>query len=261
MYDDIAEYNKERWEELARSGVMYSKPYLDLTPESARAYLDPTNVMDDPRSKDVLCLAGGGGQQTAAYAMLGARVTALDISEVQLERCREAAAHYGHDIELLQGDMRDLSVFEDGRFDIIFHAHSIGFIPDLNPLFDEVTRVLRDGGQYSLGWSNPMSHRIEGDAWTGKGYAVSGLYEEGREQNLQDPYWEVGGEDNLVRVRGPREFLHTLSGVMNGLCQRGYRLLSIREFMLGDGDAEPGSWEHFCAVCPPFLETWWRLEP
>ena len=35
--DEVAAFNKERWEELAQAGVMYSRPYLDLDRDSARA--------------------------------------------------------------------------------------------------------------------------------------------------------------------------------------------------------------------------------
>ena len=41
---------------------------------------------------DVLCLAAGGGQQSVAFALLGANVTVFDLSETQLEHDRLAAA-------------------------------------------------------------------------------------------------------------------------------------------------------------------------
>ena len=43
-------------------------------------------LIDKIAGKGVLCLAGGGGQQSAAFALLGAKVTVLDFSETQLER-------------------------------------------------------------------------------------------------------------------------------------------------------------------------------
>lgn len=35
MSDDIARYNKERWEDLAAHSVPFSRPMLELTAESA----------------------------------------------------------------------------------------------------------------------------------------------------------------------------------------------------------------------------------
>ena len=89
--DDIARYNKERWEELARANVGFSRPYLDLDLTSAREAVDPEGMIDTFAGKDVLCLAGGGGQQSAAFALLGAKVTVLDLCETQLERDREGS--------------------------------------------------------------------------------------------------------------------------------------------------------------------------
>lgn len=39
--DDVARYNKERWEELARANVAYSVPFLDLDVATARQTFDP----------------------------------------------------------------------------------------------------------------------------------------------------------------------------------------------------------------------------
>ena len=91
-----------------------------------------------------------GGQQSAAFALLGARVTVLDFCTTQLERDQQAAAHYGTEVTAVEGDMRDLSCFADDSFDIVWHAHSLNFIPDPRPVFDEVARVLRADGRYRL---------------------------------------------------------------------------------------------------------------
>ena len=93
--DDLARYNRERWEALAQANIGYSRPILDLDPRSAREVLDPYGIMGDVRGRDILCLAGGGGQQSAAFGLLGARVTVYDLSDTQLARDQEAAAHYG----------------------------------------------------------------------------------------------------------------------------------------------------------------------
>ena len=33
--DDLARFNQERWDDLARSGVEYARPYLDMDEDSA----------------------------------------------------------------------------------------------------------------------------------------------------------------------------------------------------------------------------------
>jgi 2-polyprenyl-3-methyl-5-hydroxy-6-metoxy-1,4-benzoquinol methylase len=117
--DELARYNKAQWEELARSKVEYSRPWLDLDENSARKAVDPHGMMKEIAGKRVLCLASGGGQQSAAFGLLGARVTVLDLSETQLERDHLAAEQYGIQVRTVQGDMRYLSQFDDDAFDVV----------------------------------------------------------------------------------------------------------------------------------------------
>src|SRR5579859_4602835 len=116
--DEIARYNRARWTALVDANALFTRPKSDLTEVSARELVDPDHSLGDLKGKRVLCLAGGGGQQSVAFGLLGAQVTVVDLSDAQLERDREAAAHYSVSIETVQGDMRDLSHFPDDSFDI-----------------------------------------------------------------------------------------------------------------------------------------------
>jgi SAM-dependent methyltransferase len=261
MSDDIARYNKERWEDLAAHNVLFSRPMLELTHESAQSHVDPSGMIGDMSGKDVLCLAGGGGQQSAAFALLGANVTVFELSETQLERDREAAAHYGLTIRTVQGDMRDLSTFADDSFDIVHHGHSLTFVPDARPVFDEVARVLRPGGLYYTHFCNPAFAGLAERDWNGEGYVLRKPFVEGTPIEYEDATWEIWEGDRLIRVEGPHEFRHSLASVVGGLIERGFTLLDLRENAdAADPEAEPGSWAHFCAVAPPYLELWARLD-
>ncbi|HEY3341146.1 MAG TPA: class I SAM-dependent methyltransferase [Anaerolineae bacterium] len=258
--DPITHYNHERWEALAKANIEYSRPMLNLTPETARQELEPFGVLGSAEGKRVLCLASGGGQQSAAFGLLGARVTVRDFSETQLERDRQAAAHYGLHIETLQGDMRDLSPFADRSFDIVYHAHSINFIPDVEPVFSEVARVLAPGGLYRFSCMNPFVHGLDERHWDGHGYPLWRPYIDGDEVIDKSP-WDVWQTDGSVqRVAGPHEFRHTLSGLVNGLVRHGFNILGLWEEPAGDPNAQPGTWQHYKAIAPPWLVFWTRLQ-
>ena len=158
--DELARHNRERWNDLAAAGVQYSRPWLDLDASAARQRVDPLGVLGDLTGRRVLCLAAGGGQQSAAFALLGAEVTAFDLSDEMLARDRAAAEHrhHGLNVATLQGDMRDMSALPAGRFDVVWQAHSLVFVPDLGPVFDGVVRVLRPGGVYHLSTWNPLAY-------------------------------------------------------------------------------------------------------
>ena len=266
MYDTIATYNKERWEELASAGVAYSRPFLDLTPESARRLVDAQSLLGDLTGKDVLCLAGGGGQQSAGFALLGAKVTVLDISETQLTRDQEAARHYGFQVTTHHGDMRDLSRFADDSFDVVWHAHSISFVPDTKPVFDGVARVLRPGGFYYLSFHNPYTQGVDDAKWNGVSYPITLPYIDGGEIDLEatfvDPDWTFDDLEGQPRkIKGPREFRHALSTLLNGLIQRNFVLRSFGEDLPAVENPTPGSWEHYMLVTVQYLNLWAQLTP
>lgn len=264
--DELAKYNKERWEELAQAQVAYSRPFLHLDATTARQVVDPQGFLGEIAGKQVLCLAGGGGQQSAAFALLGAQVTVLDISETQLQRDQQAAQHYNLPITTYQGDMRDLSRFVDNSFDVVWHAHSINFVPTTQPVFDGVTRVLKPGGFYHLSFHNPFTQAVDDAKWNGIGYPLNQPYIDGAEimleQVFNNPDWEVTDPQGVVRqIKGPREFRHTLSTLLNGLIQRGFVLLHFTEETTPEPTPTLGSWEHYKLVVAPYLSLWAAYRP
>ena len=261
MIDEVAKFNRERWEALVKANVRYSRPALNLDAQSARDLVDPEGMMGQCRGRDVLCLAGGGGQQSAAFGLLGANVTVVDFCPGQLERDRQAAAHYGLNIRLVESDMRDLSAFGKEEFDVVYHAHSINFIPDPDQVFREVARVLRVGGLYYLTCTNPFTHSVWESDWDGNGYPLHDTYAEG-EVDVGES-WDVDDESGNVvaEVEGPREFRHTLGTLLNELTTRGFVLLALWEDCQGDPNAEPGTWDHYKSVAAPWLRFWFRYNP
>ncbi len=262
--DGLSRQTRQRWNALAAAGVQYSRPWLDLNAAEARRRVDPLGLLGDLAGRRVLCLAGGGGQQSAAFGLLGAEVTVLDLSDEMLARDHEAADHYGLSTRTVQGDARELGAMGLGSFDVIWHAHSLTFIPQIEPVFDGVAGCLRAGGVYHLSCWNPLAHGAD-QHWTGQGYLLREPYVEGAEAVDADPFWDIdspaGPDAPKQRVAGPREFRHTLTAVLNGLIGRGFVLLDVHEEPWGDPAAEPGSWGHFCTIAPPWLALWAARRP
>ena len=142
--DEVAQYNIERWNALVEANAVFTRPAVHLDPSLAQAELDPERRLGTVVGKDVLCLACGGGQQAVAFALLGAKVTVVDLSAAQLDRDRAAAAHFGVAITMLQGDMRNLACLEAATFDIVYLAYSLGFVPNASVVFQQVATRLSD---------------------------------------------------------------------------------------------------------------------
>lgn len=112
-----------------------------------------------PKSLDelkILCLASDGGQQGPVLSATGADVTVTDISKKQLEQDKKVAKRDGLTLRTVQGDMTNLSDFEDEYFDIVVNPVSNLFVKDVRPVWNEVSRVLKNTGILIAGFTNPL---------------------------------------------------------------------------------------------------------
>ncbi len=261
--DEVARYNAERWEAMVRAQAVFTRPYLDLTLADARERIDPHRQVGDVAGKQVLCLAGGGGQQSAAFSLLGAHVTVLDLAAGQLQRDQEAAAHYGYSVQTLQGDMRDLSRFADDSFDIVCNPYSLNFVPDVRVVFTGVARVIRPGGLYFFNCANPFAAGLEAGDWDGTGYPLTRPYVDGDTFTRPDEAWVFRGDLPAQPINGRIEYKHTLGTLVNGLLAAGFVLQHLLEepLVTPDPAAVPGTFEHIIQVAPPWLDFWARYRP
>jgi SAM-dependent methyltransferase len=221
-------------------GREWTRPWLDLDPEVYRAVREgrtaelPAPYCHDPACRlfmqgvqglDVLCLAGGGGQQSAVFSLLGARVTVLDLMEEQLAGDRAAAAHYGYTVRTVQGDMRDLSAFPDGSFDSVCQPISTLYTPDLRAVYREVQRVLRPGGLYYADFAMPLLYMAQNLGWDGSAYTLrfSQPYRRGEIRELAD------GRPSFDEGEPVGEYHHLLSDILNGLIVEGLCIQGVWE--------------------------------
>ncbi|MBN2394563.1 MAG: class I SAM-dependent methyltransferase [Anaerolineae bacterium] len=239
--DEIAVANQRLWEEEVRKGCGYTIPWLDLDLKLLRQYIDgkieilpepltclfPASIFADVGGKQVLCLAGGGGQQSAVFSLLGARVTVVDLAEGQLAGDRKAAAHYGYEVTTVQADMRNLSCLVEQTFDLVFQPNSLAYIPDVREVYAGVARVLKPGGLYRMVVGQPVIHFIE---WDGRSYCITRPYSESMKR----------------RADGGIEFRHYMDDIFNGLLDAGFSIQRIHEapYARQPIEGQPGGWEY-----------------
>jgi SAM-dependent methyltransferase len=203
----------------------------------------------------------GGGQDSVAFGLLGADVTVLDLSDVQLDRDRQGATHHNLRTKTIQGDMRDLSAFAEDQFDIVWQVYSINFVLSVEPIFKGVRRVLKPSGIYFLQFANPFTTGVDEEKWDGKAYPLNSLYLEGEDLSERFPHWDVEQPDgSIIKRTSPHEFRHTLGTIFNTMAGNGFILLGLWEWMRQDENPAPGSWAHFTQVALPWISTFWRLE-
>jgi SAM-dependent methyltransferase len=180
---DATAHNRAAWDRQVDAGDQWTVPVGPDVIAAARGGAwsvvligydpMPREWLPDPLAgTDILCLASGGGQQGPILAAAGANVTVFDNSPRQLAQDRLVADRDGLQLATVLGDMRDLSAFADGSFDVILNPVSNLFCPDLAPVWRECYRVLRPGGDLLTGFMNPDLYIFDADADENRGELV-----------------------------------------------------------------------------------------
>ncbi len=172
---DILRYNSRAWDLEVSKGNPWTLPVTPEVIAKAREgvwqlLLTPTRPVPETwfppmKGAKVLCLASGGGQQGPVLAAAGADVTVLDNSAAQLQQDRLVAAREYLQLCTEKGDMRDLSRFPDGSFDLVFHPVSNCFIDDVLGVWKEAHRVLKNNGVLLAGFINPVYFLFDQGDW------------------------------------------------------------------------------------------------
>ena len=223
-----------------------------------RRFMDPRGRLKGVKldAARVLGLAAGGGWDPIIFAKLGAQTTVFDISPTQLKTVRDLAARQRVKVRLVRGNMKDLSVFKDDSFDVVWHCHSLVFVDDAVRVLKEVGRVLAPGGTYLLSTMHPTTLRLYGTfkdgGWRPKiSYFVDKPVPYVSEWDMT---WTLG---NKKLVAPTIEFGHRFETIVNGMAAGGMVVDGIWEFSPGpdEPDAEPGSEAHLDTLFPAFIEV------
>lgn len=173
--------------------------------------------------KKVLCLASGGGQQGPILAALGADVTVFDNSRKQLERDEFVASRDNLQIKTVQGNMQDLSAFEDDSFDCIIHPWSNGYINDVRPVWKECARVLKKNGLLLAGFGNPIEHIFDVVKLEKGVLCVKNSIPYADIDHLDDPEIKaIAEEDGYI-------WGHTLEDQIQGQIEAGFAIIGFYE--------------------------------
>ena len=231
---DLLKYNREAWDRQVSEKGEWTIPVTSEQIQKAKegkweVVLTPLRPVPrewfaDMKGKKVLGLASAGGQQGPILAAAGAEVTIFDNSTGQLGQDKLVAERDGLDMKLVQGDMKDLSCFEDESFDLIFHPCSNCFVPDINPVWKEAYRVLRKGGSLLSGFCNPISFIMDPEK-----------EDEGILQvKYKVPYSDLTSLTDKERKRytdkgEPLEFGHSLHDQIGGQTRAGFAITGFYE--------------------------------
>ena len=184
---------------------------------------DDLGLLGDVDGAKAVELGCGGGQFGLALAEMGAAVTGVDISEVQLDHARSLAAERRQGVEFVEASVTDLPL-PDASFDLAFSAFAFQWVGDLGACFEEAYRVLTDGGRLVFSVDHPYYKLL--DPETGE-FARSYF-----DDSPRRAYSETMGAEMVVQQR-------RVSDIVNLLVSAGFAVEELRE----PGHEDPDEYE------------------
>lgn len=175
------------------------------------------------------------------FAAAGAQVSLIDASDAQLATDRAVAKREGLSIHTVQGNMKDLSAFESGSFDVVFNPVSVCFVDEVRPVWREVARVLKPGGALLTGFANPWFYLFDMVAFE-RGELLA---------NKALPYRDIDDPETIAELqkRGDMvEFSHTFEDLVGGQLEAGLLLTHMFEDSWSEWGALQGRAKAFWAT-------------
>jgi len=218
--------NADVWTKLARAGYDVYRDYLN-TPAFFRMLPEVEGLLG-------LDLGCGEGHNTRLLAERGARVIALDVSEVFIGHAQRLEDQERRGIKYLVASAVELP-FADASFDFMTAFMSLMDIPETDLVLAEVHRVLKPGGFLQFSIPHPCfdtPHRRNLRDEDGRTYAIEvGDYFRNLQGEVEEWLFSAAPpevREGLPKFKVPR-FTRTLSQWLNLLIEAGFLLERIEE--------------------------------
>jgi ubiquinone/menaquinone biosynthesis C-methylase UbiE len=235
--------NAEAWTKLARAGYDIYRDHLN-TP----AFFDMLPGVAGLSGLDLGC---GEGHNTRLLARRGARMKAIDISEVFIDYAKQSEAQDPLGIEYGVASAVELP-FADATFDFATGFMSLMDIPETGRVLAQAYRVLKPGGFIQFSITHPCydtPHRRNLRDESGRTYAIEvGDYFRNLEGEITEWIFKSAPphiRQGFAQFKTPR-FTRTLSQWVNLLVETGFRLERLEE---------PRPSDETVAACPKLQDA------
>lgn len=252
---DVLNHNLAAWNKYVEQQDRWTQPISTAQIDDARQgnfkivltpqIPVPMNWFPELAGLSTLCLASGGGQQAPLLAAAGADVTVFDNSPKQLDQDRFVADRDHLQMKFVQGDMADLSTFQDQTFGLIFHPCSNSFSENVIPVWQECHRVLRHGGVLLAGFTNGVRYIFDDERKENGNLEVRYSLPYSDLDHLDEPHIRA-----IIKAKQPLEFGHTLTDQIGGQLNAGLMLTGFFEDRFANVDQDPIS-----KFMPTFIAT------
>ncbi len=220
--------NKQGWDALA--DIHFKNYDIDrlLSGESLLNEVIRQEV-GDVQSKSLVHLLCHIGTDTLSWALLGAKVTGIDISPRSLYYARQLMERMGVDAEFIESDILDVIDKVDKKFDIAFCSTGVlCWIPDIERFAQTVHHLLNPGGFFYIHDGHPFRNMMldeEGEFQLGQ---IVGDYF--RKHPWHYPEMGDYTDPTFLAPTPSYEWDWTLGEIVTALCNVGLRIEFLHEF-------------------------------
>lgn len=224
----MTEANRRAWDGLAETH--YTTYHIDrlLAGEPLLNEVIRREV-GDVEGKSLVHLLCHIGTDTLSWALLGAKVTGIDISPKAVQYARRLAGQMGIEAWFVEADVMDVQEKVSSKYDIVFSSTGVlCWLPDIQRYAHTVRHLLHDHGFFYLFDGHPFRSVLLDDAGCWGANTIQGDY-------FRKEVWHFDhmGDytDPDLKIPGDAYEWHwTMGDIVTAFCQAGMRIEFLHEY-------------------------------
>lgn len=223
----MTQSNKKRWDGLAETH--YKNYHIDKLLAGTPLLNDLIKKeVGDVKGKSLIHLLCHIGTDTLSWALLGARVTGVDISSESLKYARKLADRMEIEADFIESDIMDVKEKIDEKYDIVFSSTGVlCWLPDIQRYAQTVRHLLHDDGFFYILDGHPFRNVLL-DETGSMGNTIQGNYFR-KEVWQYDHVGDYTDPDLKISVDS-YEWDWTMGEIVTALCEAGMRIAFLHEF-------------------------------
>lgn len=220
--------NKLGWDGLARTH--YQNYHID-TLIAGKPLLSEVikNEVGDVKGKTLAHLLCHIGTDTLSWALLGARVTGIDISSESLKYARQLAKQMKIEAKFIESDVMEIVDKMTDKHDIVFSSTGVlCWIPDIQRYAKTVRHLLNDNGFFYIFDGHPFRSVLIDDAGNTNSEKIQGNY-------FRRDVWQYENmgdytDPELIIPGNSYEWNWTMGELITAFCDAGLRIEFVHEY-------------------------------
>jgi SAM-dependent methyltransferase len=248
--EDLREQNRLSWNAVVGAHESHRRDFASFLREGGSTlFREEITLLGDVGGETLLHLQCNSGGDSLSLALLGARVTGVDISDEAILHARRLSSETGITAEFERADVYywlEEAVRAERRFDVVFSSYGVVcWLHDLQAWAGGIAAVLGAGGRFVLVDFHPLAEMFD-ERWNlARAYPSGGeprLLGEGVGDYVGEsgggltPEGFVEGALDFENPHGCYLFRWGLGEVVTALAGAGLRIVALEEYPYSNGE-------------------------